>query len=138
MIQRKVYCPCDSNFKKFYQAQAGHGFSDIELFRGAPFQRGYGIGSLFARFGIPILKYLGKQLLQTGVNVGQDVLAKKTFKEALKDRGKEALKKTAKDVLDKAQNTLNQQGQGIKRRKKKSLNSYKKLTKRRTKKDIFS
>lgn len=138
MIQRKVYCPCDSNFKHFYSNQAGHGFSDIELFRGAPFQRGYGFGSLFARFGLPILKFLGKQILKTGVSVGQDVIDKKPFKQSVKERGKEALTRTAQNVIDKAQTVINQQGKGVKRKRKKPLNSYKKLKTSKTKKDIFS
>ena len=51
------------------------------VFHGAPFQRGYGIGSFFrslARKAIPFfqqgVKSLGRAALDTGVNIAQDVL----------------------------------------------------------------
>ena len=128
-MQRKKYCSCESDFKRFYHNQAGSGFSDIELYRGSPYQRGYGFGSLFKRFSIPILKYIGKQAIRTGVGVGQDILDKKNFKESLKARGQEGLKKTARDATEKIGKMV---GSGI--RKKAYKKSKKKIKK---KKDIF-
>lgn len=132
-MQRKTYCPLHSDFKSFYQSQSGSGFSDIEVFRGAPYQRGYGIGSLFARFALPVFKYLGKKVLRTGLSVGQDILDKKNLKESIKTRGKEGLKSVGRDAIKKANTILNQTGTGIKRKRK----AYKTTSKRR-KKDIFN
>ena len=91
-MNRKNYCSCDSDFSKHYSIQAGKGFDDINIFRGNPYQRGYGFGSLLKRFGIPILKFFGKELLKTGVNVGNDLLEQRNIKESLKARGKEGKK----------------------------------------------
>ena len=58
---------------------------NLPAFHGAWFQQGYGLGSIFRglfRWAVPHLqqgaKALGKKALQSGVNVAQDVLAKKT------------------------------------------------------------
>lgn len=135
-MQRKVYCACDSNFTNFYKSQAGSGFSDISIYRGFPYQRGYGIGTLIRRFGIPILKMFGKHALKTGVNMGQDILDKKrNIKQVLITRAKQGLKEAAKESLSKTSDYIEQKGSGVKRKK-----SYKKKLsnkKRRTKKDIF-
>ena len=132
-MQRKIYCACDSDFKSFYKSQAGQGFSDIEVFRGTPYQRGYGFGSLFKRFALPVLKFIGKHALKTGINVGQDVLEKKNLKQSIKDRGKEGLRNAAQDSLNRAGQYLTQRGTGLKRKK-----LYKKKPAKRKKKDIFS
>lgn len=116
-MQRKVYCSCDSNLKNFFNHQVGSGFGDIDVFRGSPYQRGHGIGSLIGRFGIPILKFLGKHVLKTGVNVGSDLLEKKRFKEALKSRAKETLKNATSESLSKVNQLLQQSGSGLMKRK---------------------
>lgn len=128
-MNRKKYCPGDCNFKNYYTSQVGGGISDINVFRGLPYQRGYGIGSLFARFGIPVLKFLGKHLLSTGVAVGSDILAKRNAKESLKERAKEGAKIAAKEALNKISEKIDQTGKGL----------YKGTRKKtRTRKDIFS
>lgn len=129
-LQRKTYSPGHSNFTSHYINQAGNGFSDIEVYRGAPYQRGYGFGSTIARFAIPIVKFLGKKLLKAGVDIGSDLLLKRGFKESVKQRGKETLKGIAKDSLEKASAYLEQTGSGIKRKR-----LYKAKSKK--KKDIF-
>uniref|UniRef100_A0A158P4C8 Uncharacterized protein n=1 Tax=Tetranychus urticae TaxID=32264 RepID=A0A158P4C8_TETUR len=133
-MQRKVYCPRHSDFKSYYLSQAGQGFSDIEIFRGSPYQRGYGFGSLFKRFAIPVLKFLGKQAVKTGINVGQDLLENKNLKQTLKERGKESLRNLAKQSIDKANVMLAQSGSGVKRKR---LYKKKKKAVKRKKKDIF-
>lgn len=130
---RKVYCACDSDFRNYYHSQTGNGLSDISVFHGSPYQRGYGFGSLFKRFGIPVLKFLGKHVLKTGVDIGQDVLNKKNIKDAFKERAKVGIKEVAGDSLNKLSNYFEQQGKGLKRKQ------YKKTVKKaRIKKDIFS
>uniref|UniRef100_A0A158P4R4 Uncharacterized protein n=1 Tax=Tetranychus urticae TaxID=32264 RepID=A0A158P4R4_TETUR len=112
-MNRKVYCGCDSDFTSHYRTQAGQGFEDINVFRGQPYQRGYGIGSFFKRYGIPVLKFFGKELLKTGMNVGQDVLDNKNIKQSLVDRGKEGIRTAAKRGLMEISQEFDQSGSGL-------------------------
>lgn len=111
-MSRKVHCSCESDLQRFFSSQVGSGFSDISVFKGSPYQRGYGIGTLIGRFGIPILKFLGKQFLRTGVNVGADMLAKKRFKDALKARAKEGMINATSESIAKVNKILEQKGSG--------------------------
>ena len=119
-MNRKIYCPCDSDFHKHFQQQAVTGISDMTVFRGQPYQRGYGIGSVFARFGIPILKFLSKQFVKTGMNVGNDYLAGNDLKESIKTHGKQGIRTAAKEGLGKLSQLIDQSGSGIRKRKRKS------------------
>ena len=65
---------------------------NIAGYRGARFQRGYGIGGIFkslARYAIPLFKQgakvVGKRALQAATEVGQDVLQGKKCKRICKD-----------------------------------------------------
>lgn len=137
-IQRK-YCPNDCDFRSYYSHQAGSGYSDINVYRGIPYQHGTGIGRLFAKFALPIAKYLGRQLLKTGVEVGGDVLSDQPLKKSLKARAKERAKAVAKDTFMKAGQLL--EGSGRRRRKrrvkrvvrKQKLKKVHKKLKKRTK-----
>ena len=80
MSSRKKHCIGECDYNSYYLKQAGNGFSDITVFRGNPYQRGYGIGSLFKRFGLPLAKFFGKHLLQTGIKLGSDILDNKVNK----------------------------------------------------------
>ena len=133
-MNRKVYCACDSDFSHHYQQQAGNGISDITVFRGQPYQRGYGLGSVFTRFGIPILKFLTKHFVKTGINVGNDFLSGGDLKASIRAHGRQGIRNTAKEGLSKLSDLIDQSGSGIRKRKaKKVIKSAKKL-----KKDIFS
>jgi hypothetical protein len=134
-MNRKIYCPCDSDFSKHYQHQAGSGFSDLTVFKGQPYQRGYGLGSVFKRFGIPILKFLGKQLFKTGVNVGNDILSGSDVRASFKAHGRKGLRTAAKEGLGKLSELVDQTGAGIRKRKRKT--KIKTKTKK-SKRDIFS
>lgn len=123
-MSRKVHCSCESDLQRFFASQVGSGFGDISVFKGSPYQRGYGIGTLIARFGIPILKFLGKQFLRTGVNVGADMLEKRRFKDALKERAKEGLRNATTQSIAKVNKLLEQKGSG-----NVGLQAYKKLIK---------
>ena len=75
-----VYCCNSASYKKYYLDQVGHG----QYFNGAAFQRGYGLGNIFASLGKAILplvksgaKAIGKQALKSGVAFASDVLARK-------------------------------------------------------------
>lgn len=131
-MNRKIYCPCDSDFSHHFQHQAGYGISDISVFRGQPYQRGYGIGSVFARYGVPILKFLTKHLVRTGMNVGADYLAGSDFKSSFKAHGKQGLRNAAKQGLSKLSDLVDQTGSGIRKRKRQV-----KIIKKK-KRDIFT
>jgi hypothetical protein len=93
---------------------------NIAGYRGARFQRGYGIGSIFkslARYAIPLFKQgakvVGKRELQAATEVGQDVLQGKNVRESAKIHGKEVVKEFAEQG---ARTLLQQAGRGSKRR----------------------
>ena len=105
---------------------------NIAGYRGARFQRGYGIGGIFksvARYAIPLFKQgakvAGKRALQAATEVGKDVLQGKNVTESVKThRGK-----VVKDFVEQGARTLlHQTGHGSKRRRsqRRNLSSVKK------------
>lgn len=85
------------------------------VYVGAPYQQGAGIGSFLGgvfRYVLPLLKRsakaVGKEALQTGVNIMSDVGERKTpLKDAFKARMRQSgenLRQKAKDNLDKFMN----------------------------------
>ena len=83
----------------FLRQQRGE---NIAGYRGAHFQRGYGIGGIFkslARYAIPLFKQgakvVGKRALQAATEVGQDVLQGKNARESVE--------KVLKTLLSKEQ-----------------------------------
>lgn len=145
-MNRKRYCLGDCDFKSYYLNQAGKGFDDIQVFRGYPYQRGYGLGSLFKRFGIPLAKFIGRHLLHTGLAIGGDMLMNNSVDKAtIKKKLKLGAKEAAKEALTKALDKVNQSGSGRKRKRRSSKKvqknqGRKKVYKRRKRKalDIFS
>ena len=130
----------------FLRQQRG---GNITGYRGARFQRGYGIGGIFkslARYAIPLFlqgaKVVGKRALQAATEVGQDVLRGKNVRVSAKTHGGEVVK----DFAEKgARPLLRQTGHGSKRRRSQcsNLSSVKKqkledprLTKRITRDEI--
>jgi len=88
------------------------------IFRGIPYQRGNGLGSVFRRlfrYLLPIGKEIGsaigRQGLESGNRVLSNVLEGKDLKQSLIDEGKAGLK----SLLDKASSGLEKQqtGQGV-------------------------
>lgn len=113
---KRAYCSKDCDYQRYYLNQAGGGFSDIKIFRGSPYQRGYGIGTIARRFGIPLLRFLGKHLLSTGMSIGSELLADRrpnVKKELIK-----GTKNAAKDGLNKLSSMVDQVGTGRKLYKK--------------------
>jgi hypothetical protein len=103
----------------FLRQQRG---GNIAGYRGARFQRGYGIGGIFkslARYAIPLFKrqdakVVGKRALQAATEVGQDVLQGKNVRESVKTHGG----KVVKDFAEQGARTLlRQTGHGSKRRR---------------------
>lgn len=146
---RKRYCLGDCNFNGYFTDQAGSGLSDITVFRGHPYQRGRGFGSVLAKYGIPLLKYLGKQFLSTGVAVGTDMLQRRPIKESLRSRLSESVNTIGHTGVDKLSKLISQSGSGrlykrkprkLKRRRPKVIKSRKTIkrkVKRRRPRDIF-
>lgn len=88
-------------------------YGGYSVFRGMPYQRGNGLGSVFRhlmRYLVPIGKAIGRQGLETGNQVLSNVLEGKDLKESLVTESKAGLK----NLLDKAASNLAaQKGQGF-------------------------
>lgn len=98
----------ENNYRQWGGGNSGIG----RIYVGAPFQRGAGIGSFLGgvfRYVLPLLKRsasaVGKEMLQTGLNIATDVgELKKPFKQAFKERVRQSgsnLQQKAKDNLDR-------------------------------------
>lgn len=103
-----------NSFENYYVNQAGSG---IAGYSGIKYQRGHGFfGRLLSGTVLPILKYLGKKALNTGVGIGSDIIQGENLKNSMKKR----LKTTGFDIADDAYNRLQnykQKGTGRRRRK---------------------
>ena len=75
---------------------------------------GFNFGRFLWKHAKPLLGFLSKQALKTGVEIGQDVLSGENIKESAKNRLKETGKAIANTALDKAKEKI--AGAGIKRK----------------------
>ena len=76
-------------------------------------QRGSNWFTAFAkRFGIPTLKFLGKQVYETGKDIFHDVIQGKDLKQSTKSNIKKGVSKSLKDLSDRM---TPQSGTGSKR-----------------------
>lgn len=101
-------------YNEYYMNQAGSGLTG---FSGTRYQRGHGFfGKLFSGALLPALKFLGRQALNTGVNVGQDFLEGKNFKQSMKERAIESGKVSANAAINRAKKFA-QTGKGRKRKR---------------------
>lgn len=148
--QINTSCP----YENYYAHQAGSGIGVI--YRGAPYQRGHGIGSFLGglfRSVLPLFssgaRAIGKEALSAGVGLLSDMVSARPMEESIKNRLKEAstnLKRKADDKIDR----INMSGSGyITKRKQlasfippltakvKTTNKKRKLTHNNLK-DIFS
>ncbi len=104
---RQPYCWGDKKtYDDYYTRQTGAGA--VPVFSGAMWQRGHGLGNLFAglaRAAVPLLgKFagaVGKKALTTGTRLAGDILAGKNVKKAVKRRATSA----GKDLLRQALST---------------------------------
>jgi hypothetical protein len=117
-------------YLNYYTNQAGSGLSGYD---GVRFQRRNGFFSNIFRSAIlPVMKYLGRNLANTGIKVASDALSGENVLESLKTRGKE----TAQTIAEDAGNRLTkfaQTGTGRRRRFKRNNNS-KRIPKSKSKK----
>lgn len=105
------------------QAHTGHGGAfggqlwqkgGARVYAGRPWQEGSGFWSSLWRIARPLLKYMGREAVATGVNVGTDYLSGTPMKEAVANRGKERAAKVVKDAAAAATKKLT--GGGRRRR----------------------
>jgi len=126
-MRRRAYC-CDASrdlYEEYYARQNG---GEIPVFAGSRFQRGHGLGNIlggfFRRLVLPFLKTNSKTMLQhavkTGMDVANDVIDGKSFKESVKTHVPAGIKRTARNLKF-------QSGSGVRRVKRK-----------RRKRDVFS
>ena len=93
----------------------------MPVYVGRKFQRGHGLGNilggLLRRFILPFVKSHGKQVLanvfKTGMEVADDVIEGKKFKESAKKRIPSGIKRTFQDMIRQSQS-----GSGVGRKKK--------------------
>lgn len=99
------------------------GFGNLPSFIGyAPYQRGAGLGNIFAslfRRLLPILKpvakAVGKQALSTGASIAADVVQGRDLKESAIEHGKEAAGNLLQQASDGIMNRT-QKGSGLGKR----------------------
>ena len=110
--------PDAKQFQQYYLR--GQNGGSISGFQGARIQRGYGIGNFFksiARVAIPLVKRgaqaIAHRALGAAVDVGHDMMAGKSFKQAAKARGREAFGDIAQQGIKRLKN---QSGGGRKRK----------------------
>lgn len=104
----------------------------IRGYAGRDLQYGRGLGSFgraIWKYARPILKYLGKTGIKTGVEIGSDVLAGKPVQESVTDR----LKTNGAAVVDDAANLAKKKltGRGKMARKRRAVRKHKKAPTRR-------
>lgn len=137
----------DNEYKDFYN-QTGSGAPPI--FIGSKYQKGYGLGNIFAsiaRSAIPIIKRgvlsLGRTALNTGVQIAKDGLEGKDIKASAKRNfnkaGRQVISKGLNSLVSSVGNT--NQPNKTRKRKRKSSNTPQDLKAKRprySKLDIFS
>lgn len=102
-------------YTNYYVNQAGSGISG---FQGVRFQRGQGFfGNIFKSAILPLLKYLGPKILNTGASIASDAIEGENVMSSLKKRGKAAAMQMSGDVANRALKFA-QTGKGRKRRRK--------------------
>jgi hypothetical protein len=115
---KKKFC-CETSqamYDEYYGRQQRGG--DMPVFAGARTQRGHGLGNilsgLFRKIVLPFVKrnvkMVGSRALKTGMEIADDVMEGKSFKDSLKTRVPTGIKRMASDVKW-------QSGSGVKRRK---------------------
>lgn len=112
-----------SSWLRYYADQANQtGYGDAGYYRGSPYQRGGGLGSFFRslfRMAVPAIKtaatHIGRQALNSGVDIAQDVLRGKPIESAVHEHGREGISK----LIESASNALRgQSGRGLGKRPK--------------------
>lgn len=126
----------DDPYLKYYTHQAGSGVSNV--YRGAEYQRGHGIGSFLGglfRSVTPLLKSgvkaLGKEALRSGLGFVSDMAYSVPAKESVRNRVKEMTGNLKRRADNKIESLM--EGSGYKRRRKAvTIQSIERLLQRKT------
>lgn len=105
-------------YESYYLEQAGSG---VVAYTGTRYQKGNGFfGRLISGFALPLLKYFGKQGLETVGNIVTDIKEnpETSIKDILKRQSKTSLAKVTDDGANRAKKFI-QTGKGAKRYKRK-------------------
>jgi len=120
----------------YYANQAGNG---IPGFEGIRYQRGGGFfGKLLSSAIYPLLRFMGRKALKTGVNIAEDVLGGENIKSSAKRRAKDTGIELAETALGKAHSFLTQRGKGVRRKRIMAKRKAKKRGRRKTKRSRVS
>lgn len=149
MLPKAEFC-CDRKiYEDYYTNQVGHG---LPYYSGTQYQRGYGLGSIFASIGRAVLplvksgaKAVGKQVLRSGSQFAGDLIAGKNAKQAAVRRAKQAGSRLLTRIAPPPPQPLSVPGEAffpapVKRRRKGGKASNAKRKRRKTvssKADIF-
>ena len=121
------------DWEDYYSNQAGNGLS---AFEGNRYQQGHGFFStLFQNIIKPLGRYLGRQAISTGVNVGADFLKGDNLKESLKRNVKNTGRNMLEDSIGRAKKFA-QTGSGKRRRRRKKAKTVSIKTGKNTKKTV--
>ena len=113
-------------YLNYYVNQAGNGISGFE---GIRYQRGGGFfGNILKSAALPLLKYLGKQVFSTGIDVAKGVMDGEPIKEAFKSRAKTKLRDVAGDAIKRAE-VFRQTGRGRRKIRRRGSKKNRKLKK---------
>ena len=115
---------------EYYVNQAGSGLSG---FTGLRYQRGGGwLSNVWSTVGLPVLKFLGRQALSSGLSVAGDAIEGKNVKESAIGQ----LKRSGRNTIGYLKDMTEQSGSGRKRRRRRKVTSKrvtsKKLTLKKT------
>ena len=92
-MRTKNFCGDENrSYEQYYADQCGNG---MNVFQGARGQRGHRLGSVLSglfRSALPLIKNLGKQALQTGLNVATDVVEGTNFRDSLRKHVPEGIR----------------------------------------------
>lgn len=128
-------CP----YEHYYTNQAGSGIGII--YKGAPYQRGHGIGSFLGglfRSVLPLLssgaKVVGKEALNVGVGLLSDMMNSQPMEESVKSRIKDATRNLKRKADSKIDTIMTGSGYKKKRQKRRSIIALKASRGRTTKK----
>lgn len=135
------------DFNSYYINQA----NGYPVFRGASFQRGYGLGNVFRRFmswaiplfkeyGLPLVKSMGKEIVTNAASVANDAIEGKNIKESAKEKiidSLEKLKQQKGSGLKKKTSNLNKKSEEQKTKTKKRRKKQKQKSNKKRKLDIF-
>ena len=137
------------DYKKYYLEQAGGSY---DVFRGAPIQRGYGLGGIFKslyRFILPLFKthalpalkkgaeIVGSEAVRAVSNIAQDAIKGENIEQSFKQHASSAIDNVSDQVQKKIQSGGAEKKKYIKRKVHFEKGIRKKNPKIRRIEDIF-